>query len=223
MMLARAAATRALCGVRVSGAATSRWLSQAKSETEASETTAEADSEGESAQGAAEEINFDALLKEKDDKIAELTDQFNDMKSRYVGSLADMENLRKRSATETSNAKDFGIQKFSKDMLTVADTMELALENAPRDEIDAGNNPSAAAMLEGMEGINRNLHKVFERHNLSQIRPEIGDVFDPNMMEAQLQVPKPDAEPNTIAMVMRTGYSLKGRVLRAATVGVVQQ
>ena len=62
-----------------------------------------------------------------------------------------------------------------------------------------------------------------QAHSLNQIKPAIGDEFDPNSMEAQLQVPDPNLEPGSIAMVMRTGYMLKERVLRAATVGVVQK
>ena len=60
-----------------------------------------------------------------------------------------------------SAAKDFALQKFGKDLLNVADTMEMALANAPREDIEAGSNPAAATMLEGMEGINRMLLKTF--------------------------------------------------------------
>lgn len=62
--------------------------------------------------------------------------------------------------------------------------------------------------------------KVFADHGLVAQRP-VGEPFDPETMDAQFQVPDPDKDHNTVAVVTRTGYILNGRVVRAATCGVV--
>ena len=56
-----------------------------------------------------------------------------DLQDKYMRTLAEMENLRRRHATEIKNSKDFGIQSFSKDLVTVADVLEMAVENAPKE------------------------------------------------------------------------------------------
>eukprot|EP00040_Diaphanoeca_grandis_P015785 m.80949 g.80949 ORF g.80949 m.80949 type:complete len:223 (+) comp25365_c1_seq1:120-788(+) len=221
MFAARAAAARAIRASTQRTKLKPRWLS---TEAKGNPETPDGGNSADLGSGAASEPNStDELLLAKDTEITELNEQLVAMKNNYLRGLADLENFRKRSAIEAKNAKEFGIQKFSKDLLSVADTMEMALKNAPVEEIEAGTNAPAKAMYEGMDGINKLLLKTFASHKLTQILPNVGEEFDPNLMEAQLEIPNPKQEPGTIAMVMRTGYALNERVLRAATVGVVKK
>lgn len=182
-------------------------------------TEAEAAADGEEeidGEVASDEVDYAALLEEKNTEIA----GFKDL---YQRSLAENENLRRRQVVELEKAKDFGIQKFSKDLITVADVLELAIENAPagvtgEDGVEV--DPQLKNLFDGMDGTRKMMMKVFGSNGLHASRPE-GDVFDPNTMEAQFQVPDPTQEANTVAVVTRTGYILNDRVIRPATVGVV--
>jgi len=134
--------------------------------------------------------------------------------------LAEMENLRTRTTRDIAKAKDFGIQKFSKDLITVADTLELALNNAPDNATGENADPQTKALFEGMEGTAKQMQKVFSSHGLAVV-DAVDQEFDPNTMEAMFQVPDLTKDPNTVAVVHRTGYTLNSRVIRPAMVGVV--
>lgn len=138
---------------------------------------------------AGDESAYTAIIEEKDAEIA-------DFKDKYMRGLADIENLRRRQVVELEKAKDFGIQKFSKDLITVADVLELAIENAPpgvagSDEVPV--DPQLKSLFEGMDGTRKMLLKVFGTNGLQASRP-LDEVFDPNTMEAQFQVPDPSKE-----------------------------
>ena len=138
---------------------------------------------------AGDESAYAAIIEEKDAEIA-------DFKDKYMRGLADIENLRRRQVVELEKAKDFGIQKFSKDLITVADVLELAIENAPpgvagSDEVPV--DPQLKSLFEGMDGTRKMLLKVFGTNGLQASRP-LDEVFDPNTMEAQFQVPDPSKE-----------------------------
>jgi len=180
---------------------------------------ADEEKDGEAAgEETADEVDYAALVEEKDAEIA-------DFKDKYMRGLADLENLRRRQVVELEKAKDFGIQKFSKDLITVADVLELAIENAPPGVSSSGADdvevdPQLQNLFDGMDGTRKMLMKVFGSNGLQPSRP-LDEVFDPNTMEAQFQVPDPTKEANTVAIVTRTGYILNERVIRPATVGVV--
>jgi len=192
------------------------WYADAKADKEAGAAEAGAASEG-AEDGAAGEAADEAgaALAAKDEEIA-------DWKDKYMRTLAEMENLRRRHATEIKNSKDFGIQSFSKDLVTVADVLEMAVENAPKEVETEGQDSPIGKLFEGMSGTQKMLQKVFAANGLETLRPE-GEVFDPKTMDAQFQVPDPEKEADTVAVVTRTGYLLNDRVIRPAGVGVVQK
>lgn len=76
-------------------------------------------------------------LHEKDKTLEELHGQIYDLEDKYKRSLAEMENVRQRMFKQIEEARSFGIQSFSKDLLEVADVLKMAIDNAPKaSEVD---------------------------------------------------------------------------------------
>jgi len=147
-------------------------------------------------------------------EVAELKTKSDDLLDKYRRSIAENDNMRKRLTKQIEDAKVFGIQSFCKDLLDVADVLAKAVE--------AGESASNVQdMVEGLRLTQTQLLQVFGRHGLTQINPVKGEEkFDPNMHEALFQIPAPDLDPNTVMDIQKIGYSLHGRTIRPALVGV---
>ena len=117
-------------------------------------------------------------------------------------------------------AKLFGIQGFSKDVLEVADILEKATESVPKSEVERkGANPHLLSLFEGLKMTESELQKVLSKNGLKKI-DSIGECFDPTFHEALFEVP--GDKPGTVGVVSRVGYVLHGRTVRPARVGVVK-
>lgn len=126
--------------------------------------------------------------------------------------------MRKRLTKQIDDAKIFGIQSFCKDLLDCFDTLGLATEAVPKEEL-SGQNQHLKALYVGLTMTKAELEKVFKRHGLVQINP-INEKFNPNFHEALFQSDMPNKEPNTVVVVSKIGYKLHERVIRPALVGV---
>src|SRR5699024_629690 len=124
---------------------------------------------------------------------------------------AEIQNMRRRVDRDVANARKHALEKFSTDIISVADTLERGLAALSDDD----------AAREGMELTLKMLLDVFARHNIQRIDP-VGDAFNPEFHEAMAMVPMPDKEPNSIIEVMEKGYVLNDRLLRPARVVVAQ-
>ncbi|KAI8083327.1 GrpE nucleotide exchange factor [Gilbertella persicaria] len=164
------------------------------------------------------------LLNEKDKQIAELKDA-------YLRCLADQENVRERSRKEIETTKEFAIQKFAKDLLDTVDILNMALTAVPTEYREKTEDISADVatvfnqlnnLYTGVSMTESELVKALKRHGVERENPE-GESFDPNRHQALFQAPMPGKEAGTIFVVQKMGYSLKGRVLRPAQVGVVAE
>lgn len=127
--------------------------------------------------------------------------------------LAELENVRKRAQRDVENAHRFALEKFAQELLPVKDSLDLAIENASRAD--------AAALIEGQAATQRLLAKALERGGLVEINP-VGEPFDANLHEAMAAQPSETAEPNSVIAVVQRGYTLSGRLLRAARVIVAR-
>ncbi|CAF1376279.1 unnamed protein product [Adineta steineri] len=163
-------------------------------------------------------------LKQLQEQNAKLTEDANEFKDRYRRALAETENTRVRFNKLVNDAKVFGIQGFCKDLLEVADILNLALANTPQQpstDITAltkdFNN-----LRQGLVMTEERMQKIFAKNGLVQIKPNEGDKFDPNFHDALFQAKIPEKTSGTIMQVMKTGYRLQDRVIRAAQVGVAQ-
>jgi molecular chaperone GrpE len=158
-------------------------------------------------------------------KIAELVETLAkenaEHKDRLLRTLAEMENLRKRTEREVSDMRQYGIASFARDVLAVADNMERAL-GALDAELSETANPALKTLLEGVELTERELLKVLEKHGVKKFEPKKGDKFDPNLHQAMYELPDPSQPAGTVAQVVQPGYMIGERMLRPAAVGVAK-
>lgn len=126
--------------------------------------------------------------------------------------LAEVENTRRRAERQSAEARAYAIDRFAADLLPVADTLQRALQAAPRDDLDEG----FRNLLTGVELTERALIDAFARHGLKRVGAK-GDAFDPNIHQAVAQAPG-DQPAGAIQEVMQAGYVLADRTLRPAMV-----
>lgn len=141
-----------------------------------------------------------------------------ELKDRLLRTLADMENLRKRTAREVSDAELRGIASFARDMLGVADNIRRALD-AVKPELRADAQAGVKALIEGVELTERELLKALEKNRVRQFNPQ-GEKFDPNLHQAIFEVPDASVPASHVVQVVQPGYMIGDRVLRPALVGV---
>jgi len=152
--------------------------------------------------------------------VEALTKEAAEAKDRMLRTLAEMENLRKRTAREVSDARTYGISGFARDVLDIADNLQRALDAVPA-EARAAADPGLKSLIEGVELTERSLHNALEKHGVKRFDPA-GEKFDPNIHQAMYEVPDPSVPAGTIAQVIQAGYMIGERVLRPALVGVAK-
>ena len=141
-------------------------------------------------------------------------------RDRMLRTLAEMENLRKRTAKEVADARLYGITGFARDVLDIADNLQRALDAVPA-EARATADPGLISLIEGVELTERSLLNALEKHGVKKLDPQ-GQKFDPNFHQAMFEVPDPSEPSGTVVQVMQAGYTIGERVLRPALVGVAK-
>jgi molecular chaperone GrpE len=157
---------------------------------------------------------------ETPDPIAQLEAEKTDLKEKLLRTLADMENLRRRTEREVADARTYAVSNFARDMLNVADNFQRAIDSVPAEAREAGD-LALKALVEGVELTEREMLKILERYGVKRLDPE-GQKFDPNLHQAMFEVPNPDVPSGTVVQVVQTGYVIGDRVLRPALVGVAK-
>ena len=152
------------------------------------------------------------------DPTAALAREAADLKDRLLRSLAEMENLRRRTEKQVADERVYGIASFARDMLAVADNMRRALD-AVTPELRESADTGVKALIEGVELTERELLKVLEKHGVKKLEP-LGGKFDPNLQQAMYEVPDPSVPAGTVVQVVQAGYTIGDRVLRPALVAV---
>ncbi len=140
------------------------------------------------------------------------------LKDRVLRTLAEMENLRRRTEREVADAKTYGVTSFARDMLSVVDNLARALEHLPA-EARAGASPVLQSMIEGVELTARDLESVLGRHGVKKLDPR-GQKFDPNFHQAIFEAPDESVPVGTVSQVVQSGWTIGDRVLRPAMVGI---
>ncbi|TXN41516.1 nucleotide exchange factor GrpE [Methylobacterium sp. WL7] len=152
--------------------------------------------------------------------LALLTAERDELKDRMLRTLAEMENLRRRTEREIADARAYAVTNFARDVLNVADNIHRALDSVPADAKAAADG-AFKGLIDGIELTERDLAKTLERHGVKPVEPE-GQKFDPNRHQAMFEVPNPDVPAGTVVQVVQTGYVIGERVLRPALVGVAK-
>jgi molecular chaperone GrpE len=141
-----------------------------------------------------------------------------ELRDRLLRTLAEMENLRKRTEREVTDARLYGVTTLARDLLGVADNMRRALD-AVSPELRASAEPGVKALVDGVELTERELIKALEKNGVRQFSPR-GEKFDPNVHQAMFEVPNPSVPAGSVVEVVAPGYMIGERVLRPAMVGV---
>ena len=159
-----------------------------------------------------EPFDINALLAEATEAFEAERAEFRD---RHMRSLADLENLRKRSEKDRREAAIYGGQKLARDMLPVYDNLNRALSL-----VDDETRQRAAGMVEGLDLTLRELSNIFARHGIEKVSPQIGEMFDPHLHEAMFEAPVPNFAAGQVIQVLTEGFRLHEHLLRPAQVGV---
>ena len=149
--------------------------------------------------------------------IAELEAECIQLKDRLLRALAESENVRRRAERDRKDAETYGGTRLARDLLAVHDNLDRALSH-----VDDGLRDQAKGLIEGMELTQRELLSAFAKHRIEKISPATGEKFDPNRHQAMFEAPVPGAGPGTVIEVMQAGFTIAGRLLRPALVGVAR-
>ena len=181
----------------------------------AAETNAAAEASGQEEKPAESSGDYsDAGPSELDvikEQLEQAQAQVAELKDQALRAQAESQNIRRRSDKDVENAHKFALDKFSAELLPVVDNLERALDSVDRQ------NEQVTAFVEGVELTRKSFLEVLKRFNIEQQDP-VGEPFDPQLHEAMSMIEAPDAEPNTVLNVMQKGFTLNGRLIRAAMV-----
>ena len=146
-----------------------------------------------------------------------LQKQVTDLKDQLMRSLADGENLRKRTLKEIDQAKKYSHITFVRDLVSSVDNLQRALASVPDDNSQLSE--PVKNLIIGLDIVEKEIITTFEKHNLKQIHP-LGEKFDYNFHQAMFEVPTNDTEPGIVVEVSQKGYLLHDRLVRPAMVGI---
>ncbi|MCH2144140.1 MAG: nucleotide exchange factor GrpE [Phycisphaerales bacterium] len=144
----------------------------------------------------------ESLQKERDDAIEART-----------RALADYQNFQRRARENEARERELGVAEVARSLIPVLDQFELALGQ------DAGET-TTDSLMKGIEIVRDELNRALNKTGVTQITPEIGDLFDPNLHEAMLQQPAEGVEPGHVSMLVQCGWALKNQILRPAKVAI---
>ena len=177
-------------------------------ETEAE--TAEAEQTAAEADAPAVETQTEMLEKQ----LKELQERLEEKENKLLRVQADFENYKRRARLDLEAAEKYRSQRIISDLLPALDNFERALQIDP-------DNEQTKSLLQGMEMVHRQILEALKNEGVEQI-PSVGEQFDPNMHQADMQVEDEAYESNAVVEELQKGYKLKDRVIRPSMVKVNQ-
>ena len=147
--------------------------------------------------------------------LEELKEENKTLSDKMMRALAETENIRKKFFKEKKDAEIYGGTKLARDILSVLDNLNRALESVDDEMMEKQN-----AFLEGIELTKKELLNTFSNHEINELAPEEGERFNPKFHQAMFEAPHTDIEKGNIIQVMANGFTIGERLLRAAQVGV---
>ena len=160
------------------------------------------------------EENPENNISEEEKLVISPEEKIEELEDKLLRTVAEMDNMRKRSDKERSEAYKIGASIFIKDMLPIIDNLQRALTSFVDDE-----GSDTKSFVDGTNAILRDFESLLDKTGVKTINPE-GEKFDPNFHEAMFEIPSDEHEAGIILQVIEQGYVLENRLLRAAKVGV---
>ena len=154
-----------------------------------------------------------------EDSVAEIEAKLEEAKQDVLYAQAEVQNVRRRLEKDAQDARAYAVTGFARDLLSVMDNMQRALEAIPE---EVKNEDKWGGLIGGIEATARELDKVFEQHGIQRVAA-MGLPLDPNNHQAMIEIPTDEQEPGTIVQEMQPGYVIKDRLLRPAMVGVAKK
>ena len=134
------------------------------------------------------------------------------LKNKYLRTLAEYENFRKRSEKEKAQMFELGAKSIIEQLLPVVDNFERALEHIPEEEKEN-------SFAKGVEGIYKQIQKMFSDCDIQAIEA-VGQKFNPALHNAVMTEEEGDAEEDTVTADLQKGYTYRGNVVRHSMVKV---
>jgi molecular chaperone GrpE len=150
-------------------------------------------------------------------ELEQLRAEKADLQDKLLRALAETQNVRRRGQQDVERERKFGIERFAKDMVSVADNLGRALSALP-DDVGAID-PAMKNVLVGVEATERELQSALERHGVTRVK-SLGQPFNPEFHQAMMEVQDPSVPAGTVVQELIPGYLIAGRLLRAAMVAV---
>ena len=143
-------------------------------------------------------------------------DETKYLKDQLLRSLAENENLRKRTGKEIEQIKKYGHIGLLRDFLNVVDNMERAVKSSTSEN---QSKTSVKNLINGIEIVLKEMKSLLDKNQIKKIEP-IHEKFDYNFHQAMFEAPSSDYEEGLIIEVIQPGYVLHDRLIRPAMVGV---
>ena len=137
---------------------------------------------------------------------------------KLLRALAEAQNVRRRAQQDVERERKFGIERFAKDMLSVADNLGRALSALPDGNAIA---PALKNVIVGVQATERELQSVLERHGITRVEA-LGKPFNAEFHQAMMEIEDPSVPAGTVLQVVQAGYMIGERILRPALVGVAK-
>lgn len=153
------------------------------------------------------------------DQVAKLEAQVADLKDQLLRAMAETENTRRRAQRDREDASKYAVSSFAKELVTVADNLRRALEAVPAEGREKDEMLKSLAV--GVEATERQLFAAFDRAGIKKIDPS-GEPFDPNFHQVMFEIENTGKAAGTVIQVLQPGYTIHGRLLREAMVGVAK-
>jgi len=149
--------------------------------------------------------------------VEQLQAEKAELKDRYLRAEAETQNVRRRGQQDVERERKYGVERFARDVLSVADNIGRALSALPADaeSID----PALRNVITGVQATERELQSVLERHGVTRI-DSLGKPFNADFHQAMMEVEDASVPAGTVVQELIPGYLLAGRLLRAAMVAV---
>ena len=151
--------------------------------------------------------------------VEQLQAEKADLQDKQLRALAEAQNVRRRAQQDIEKERKFGIERFARDVLSVADNLGRALSALPTDleSVD----PALRNVIVGIQATDRELQSVLERHGVKRVE-SLGQPFNAEFHQAMMEVEDPSVPAGTIVQELIPGYLIAGRLLRAAMVAVAK-
>jgi molecular chaperone GrpE len=166
-------------------------------------------------------VDPDATLENEANDLVRLVEQLQaekaELQDKYLRAEAETQNVRRRGQQEVERERKYGIERFARDVLSVADNLGRALSALPADleSLD----PALRNVIMGVQATERELQSVLERHGVTRVE-SLGKPFNAEFHQAMMELEDPSVPAGTVVRELVPGYLLAGRLLRAAMVAV---